>query len=79
MKAKTKRTDDLEHLHLHVPAREEAETWTGAKEDEAFQTEMKAIARDFRGVETQPPSTGVRSPLGAGQGDSPRGPPGPRA
>lgn len=55
MKSKTKRTHDLENLHLDGPAREEAEIWARAKDDEAFQTEVKAIARDFGGVETRAP------------------------
>lgn len=44
----------VERLYLEVRAQEEAELWSAARDDEAFQAEMEAIARDFRDAESWP-------------------------
>lgn len=44
----------VERLYLEVLAQEEAELWSAARDDEAFQAEMEAIARDFRDAESWP-------------------------
>ncbi|HWP63646.1 MAG TPA: hypothetical protein VNO86_09270 [Candidatus Binatia bacterium] len=44
----------VERPYLEVRAREETELWSAARDDEAFQAEMEAMARHFRDAESWP-------------------------